>query len=418
MDFDPLAFFTPVHSNDDENLKNSDSKNSSSSSNSLDIKNSNSVLNLDIKNSNSSNSSSLLDSLEIKNSNSKNSNSCLDEPLHFHDLPLLQLNPPHEVLESFLKLLAPNQVHNFDAQSSKNLSEKNINDEEITAAANWLASTNLRFPNKESLLATPSLAEALRLTFPSQYNRWLTHIIANPLDWLDIDHRDSIHALASVRLAENCGRTAQPEFIRHIDIPALGREILLKEPSITADNLGLKTWGSSYILANRLANNHNLCLGHVLELGSGTGLVGMAASILGFPTFLTDLPEIVPNLRENVHLNNIQNVSVAELDWSCPDPFDRSHPGVHFDTVILSDPVYLAKHPPWIVAMITKFLAKSKHSRVLIQVPLRKGFHQERTILWSLMQENHLVVDEEATEHGRDDFGECEFLFRRYRWAS
>ena len=56
----------------------------------------------------------------------------------------------------------------------------------------------------------------------------------------------------------------------------------------------------------------------MLELGSGTGLVGMVSSLLGYPTVLTDLPEIVPNLQLNVDLNKLNNVTVLELDWTNP----------------------------------------------------------------------------------------------------
>lgn len=41
-----------------------------------------------------------------------------------------------------------------------------------------------------------------------------------------------------------------------------------------------------------------------LELGSGTGLAGIAAAVAtGLPFTLTDLPEILPALLHNVHQN-------------------------------------------------------------------------------------------------------------------
>ena len=66
----------------------------------------------------------------------------------------------------------------------------------------------------------------------------------------------------------------------------------------------------------------------VLELGSGTGLVGIAAAaIWSVPVLLTDLPEIHANLSYNI----LQNTQLVEaqggrvistvLDWNNPSAF-------------------------------------------------------------------------------------------------
>ena len=115
-------------------------------------------------------------------------------------------------------------------------------------------------------------------------------------------------------------------------------QIILHEPALTADNLGLKTWASSYLLAKRLLNLREtlppLDVGsQVLELGAGTGLVGIAAAvILQAHVYLTDLPEIVPNLERNIDANFAMlkgvehgergsNAEAAVLDWSDPASF-------------------------------------------------------------------------------------------------
>lgn len=57
----------------------------------------------------------------------------------------------------------------------------------------------------------------------------------------------------------------------------------------------------------------------VLELGAGTGLVGIVASVLGAGrVILTDLPYALDNARENVERNRLAlkgKVEVMELDW-------------------------------------------------------------------------------------------------------
>ena len=67
-------------------------------------------------------------------------------------------------------------------------------------------------------------------------------------------------------------------------------ELTIREPPLTGDSLGLKTWGSSYVLAQHLPHIGSTSLFRlfdeslgqppppVLELGSGTGLLGLAAA--------------------------------------------------------------------------------------------------------------------------------------------
>ncbi|KAL4428474.1 hypothetical protein ABPG75_002563 [Micractinium tetrahymenae] len=62
-------------------------------------------------------------------------------------------------------------------------------------------------------------------------------------------------------------------------------------------------------------------LASVLELGSGTGLAGLAAAAaLQLPTLLTDLPEVLPALQKNIAANPglAALVSAAPLDWRQP----------------------------------------------------------------------------------------------------
>jgi hypothetical protein len=91
-------------------------------------------------------------------------------------------------------------------------------------------------------------------------------------------------------------------------------ELTIREPPITGGSLGLKTWGSSFVLAQLLPQFAETFLSHllssegsripVLELGSGTGLLGMAAACLWqVPVTLTDMPDIMTNLIHNAEAN-------------------------------------------------------------------------------------------------------------------
>ena len=113
-------------------------------------------------------------------------------------------------------------------------------------------------------------------------------------------------------------------------------ELIIREPPLTGDCLGLKTWGSSYLLAQLLPHFAATSLSHllssgpspelsILELGSGTGLLGLAAACTWRASvLLTDIPAIVPNLVRNVELNRSTaqsfggDVEACPLTWGGP----------------------------------------------------------------------------------------------------
>lgn len=217
-------------------------------------------------------------------------------------------------------------------------------------------------------------------------------------------------------------------------------DIVLHEPSLTGDNLGHKTWVASYLLAKRLptllprhfpriqtsAEIARAVLPwspttltpeplHVLELGAGTGLVGLAASALFVTTtHLTDLPSILPNLErnimENMALTTYSAVTAAPLDWSAqPNSHALPSSDDKFDLILAADSLYAPLHPMWIVAVVVRMLKRDEFdrgpgARVMMELPLRCEEPAEHAELRRRMQEAGLVVVEEGVEVGFDDW--------------
>lgn len=182
--------------------------------------------------------------------------------------------------------------------------------------------------------------ESLASMKKAEVTRYLSTIIGSPLKWIeDEDQREEIWEQASKRMSERCGRTAMGEVTRRWpfeddDPGSEPFELIIREPALTGDSLGFKTWGSSYVLSQHLpelavsslSSLFDKSLGQsdptVLELGSGTGLLGLAAAALWrVPVALSDLPNITENLRVNADRNNelIEArggmLRVGELTW-------------------------------------------------------------------------------------------------------
>ncbi|KAF3939167.1 hypothetical protein ABW19_dt0208344 [Dactylella cylindrospora] len=257
---------------------------------------------------------------------------------------------------------------------------------------------------------------------------WLTSLISSPLKWLPTDaSRELIWETASVRLSERCGRTAMPALTREFRIAATEDDdgevmetvIKIHEPTLDGDNLGLKTWGSSYALAKRftLPSVRSLVSAalsddrKVLEIGAGTGLAGLSLAAVGVKApvtvHLTDLPEIVPNLKRNVELNDEVipegvEVTTGVLDWRLHVPGSNA---AKYPLIIAADPLYSTEHPQLLSSVVSSWLKQCEQARFIVELPLRKLYGGEVVEFKKLMEDRGLVILEEGEEAGRDDWG-------------
>ncbi|KAK6820534.1 hypothetical protein PG987_014934 [Apiospora arundinis] len=232
--------------------------------------------------------------------------------------------------------------------------------------------------------------------FRREVAAYLGTIISSSLKWIDDDdQKEVLWEEASRRLSERCGRAGMGEITRRWpfeDAAYPPFELKIREPPITGDALGLKTWGSSYVLAQQLSRIATGPLSHllsktamesppnVLELGSGTGLLGLAAAaIWQTGVALSDLPNIVPNLAFNVGTNRglIEarggQVEADALTWggSGEDDGQLFAKKNQFKILLVADPLYDDDHPTLLTSVIQDHLALDKDSRAVVMVPQR-----------------------------------------------
>ncbi|KAM8877813.1 uncharacterized protein mettl21ca [Synchiropus picturatus] len=138
-----------------------------------------------------------------------------------------------------------------------------------------------------------------------------------------------------------------------------GHDIVIHE---TIDSYGAVMWPGALALCSYLDNNRDtvdLRDKEVLELGAGTGLVSIVASLLGASVTATDLPDILGNLRANIMRNTRgccrYTPKVEVLCWSLD--LSKSHPSsiYQYDYVLAADVVYHHDYPDELLATMKHF---------------------------------------------------------------
>lgn len=154
---------------------------------------------------------------------------------------------------------------------------------------------------------------------------------------------------------------AQPQLHHHY-IPSIDSTVAIRQ--IPSQGLSFKLWPAATTLVtlldqhrrhpsnsplspalSALSDGPNRRALNILELGSGTGFVGIvAAATLGANVTVTDLPHVILNLQFNIDANasvlttNGGVVHAAPLRWGEAD--DVELVGREFDLIIASDVVY------------------------------------------------------------------------------
>lgn len=288
----------------------------------------------------------------------------------------------------------------------------------------------------------------------SYVTRWLTRLIS---EFTLISSDDDATTTKVEHLSERCaelialsaGRMAAGASVQdHIFQLGDGNlTVRLRDGALVHDSLGTHTWGAAPILSQLLLplqakNGQDL---KILELGAGTGLVGLAIALWSHQhriesqtqVICTDYhPTVLENLAHNITLNgwtswsgpltSKNGVSVVArcLDWqsvhraqngnasgqaqeltsqTLPShlahlkdsewamPLDiEIHSGA-FDLLVAADCVYDPVHPFWIRSVAQKLLRLSEQdestkSLLHIMVPLRPTHQQEMKAVYQAFE--------------------------------
>lgn len=150
-------------------------------------------------------------------------------------------------------------------------------------------------------------------------------------------------------------------------------------------SVGAQTWGGAVVLAEMILENPSLFAiplhaeialcdrpFRVLELGAGTGLVGLAVyrlladrSVQSTVTLTDFHPSVLKNLARNVDTNRLleyPTIEVTPLDWqSFPTTADESRCNKltgSFDLILGADIIYEENHSLWIKACLERLLRR------------------------------------------------------------
>uniref|UniRef100_A0A3Q3FB41 Uncharacterized protein n=1 Tax=Labrus bergylta TaxID=56723 RepID=A0A3Q3FB41_9LABR len=124
----------------------------------------------------------------------------------------------------------------------------------------------------------------------------------------------------------------------------VGQKIVIEEG---LDSFAGMIWPAALTLCHYLDTNReqiSLTDKAVLEIGAGTGLVSIVATLLGAWVTATDLPEVLNNLRVNLNRNTRgycrHTPQVAALSWGYDLMHTYPSSVYHYDYVLAADVVY------------------------------------------------------------------------------
>ncbi|KAI8077484.1 putative methyltransferase-domain-containing protein [Thamnidium elegans] len=192
----------------------------------------------------------------------------------------------------------------------------------------------------------------------------------------------------------------------------------LHEPCYVGNDLGFKTWGAAPMMAKKLLQEKiisNLNSSVVLELGTGTGMVGLICDHLGAAEIhVTDYhPRVLENVAYNVELNKSKAI-VSKLDFievandQSPEWKDKK-----FDIIIASDLLYEMEHAEHLPIAVEKLMKNDFY----FMIPLRYTHMEEVQHFEMKMMSLGLVCRRTEDSEREEEEGLVQFRYYEYTRA-
>jgi predicted nicotinamide N-methyase len=206
---------------------------------------------------------------------------------------------------------------------------------------------------------------------------------------------------------------------RSITTTAFGREFSLAVNDASLDH-GLMLWDASVALIRYLEHSPKelaaLRGARVLELGAGTGLLGLAlAHAVGARVVLTDLPHVCANIAANVRANSLPpgapgSVTVLPYAWSgVADAAVLAAGGGAFDAILGTDVAYSEELNPVLLASAAAFAgAGGSRAAVLFANELRCAVAQA---VFDREWPAHFAAKRVPTKHLHPEWRDKNMLF-------
>ena len=157
-------------------------------------------------------------------------------------------------------------------------------------------------------------------------------------------------------------------FLRELEIELEDETRTVKLDQRYEGDTGVVVWDAAIVLAKYLESNTDMVRDkEVVELGSGTGAVGLCAGVLGAKqVILTDREELVEFLSHNIELNTeVTRVSALALEWGNNANIETVMNMVtRVDLVLVSDCVFYEESLDDLVD--TMRLLSDKQTRILL----------------------------------------------------
>lgn len=132
-------------------------------------------------------------------------------------------------------------------------------------------------------------------------------------------------------------------------------------------------WEAALILGTFLQSIQDQIQGkNVLELGSGTGICGIIASILGANVTLTDLENCMSLCERNVEINlnaTVHGFQMKPLDWT--EDLEKNWSGIVYDYIIGADLVYIEELFEDLVRTFEHFVNYNENIKIVLAGKIR-----------------------------------------------